>query len=84
MIATTKSGPLTNTTLLNKFTKVYLERVFEVFEGDHLYPEELHAHEEGDDRLGHVRRGLSTPELSQFREKLLLRRKESGTRTKTF
>ena len=53
--------------------------MFEVLEGYHLDPEELHAHQEGDDRLRRVRRSLSTSELTQFSEKLLFGRQKSET-----
>ncbi len=63
---------------MNKIEKNYLEGVFEVLEGHHLDPEELHAHQKGDNRLCRVCGSLPTTKLTQFRKKLLFGRQKSG------
>ena len=54
--------------------------MLEVFERNHFDPEELHAHEEGDDGLGHVRRSFPAPKFTKLGEKFLLGRQKSETK----
>ena len=58
----------------------HLKRLLEVFERNHFDPEELHAHEERDDGLGHVRRSFPAPKLTKLGEKFLLGRQKSETK----
>ena len=58
----------------------HLKRLLEVFERNHFDPEELHAHEEGDDGLGHVRRSFPAPKFTKLGEKFLLGRQKSETK----
>lgn len=55
-----------------------LERGLKVLHGIHLDPEELHAHDEADYALAHVRTHVLLPQLLQLRDELLPHRLEPG------
>ena len=53
-----------------------LKGVLKVFERNHFHPEELHAHQKGDDGLGRVGRRLAAAQLPQLGKELSLDRGE--------
>lgn len=58
-----------------------LERSFKVLDGVHLHPEELHAHDESDDALHHVRTLFLQPQFLQLSDELLAHRLEPAHTT---